>query len=397
MRISARFFVRDTSSSTYHPRSIPLATCPFVLTLARGGQSVIVWRSDRASGALRCPSLQQSDNGTDVSATWDVPAVLGDSLPTGRYDLTLAVNTASGRVFRFAKGGNYLDRNTEAPVFDYSLLNFSASSEVTGEAPRYLSTRVVVRNPTTKNLEVDYGACSVNLRLFPNASRSGSPAWKSEFRKPPGSNIGYSCILPLYISVVAPGDSLVFPMSVPMYEVLGDSLASGHYYVSAELSLEGKGTSGVTRTLAAGEVDIVREVVRLPSSRTVNGLSATATTRVIAGNGDDTLRTLILVKNTTDHRIVTTIASACPVIIYGYRSAALRDSVPIVQAAASPTPGCSFDNYPIALDPGQSWVFGADTPMSSIRGRWGTGHYWFTAWLTTAPQVIVAAGDAEVR
>jgi hypothetical protein len=35
--------------------------------------------------------------------------------------------------------------------------------------------------------------------------------------------------------------------------------------------------------------------------------------------------------------------------------------------------------------------------MSAIRGRAGSGHYWFTAWLTTTAQFLLAAGDAEVK
>jgi hypothetical protein len=403
MRITTRFVVRDTSSSVYRARSIPLAACPFVVTLSRAGQTAVVWRSDRAPALLQCPALQQPGTGTDVTATWDVPTLMGDSLPAGRYDAALDVRTASGRVFHYAAGGLYLDKSTEAPVFNYGLLKMSATSLITGEAPRYLTTQVVVRNPTATPLEVDYGACLVNVRLFRSADRRGVPLWKSELRKPPGSSFGYACVLPLYISYLSPGDSLVFPLRVPMYEVIGDSLPSAHYYVSAELSLEGKpvfdGTTrpGLTTTLAAGEVDIVRETERLPSSRVIDGLAVSATTRVIPGKGDDTLRTLVLVTNTTDHRIATYIASGCPVIIYAYRSAALRDSVPIAEPASSPSPICYLDNYPIALAPGQSWVFGRDTPMSAIRGRAGSGHYWFTAWLTTTTQILLAAGDAEVK
>jgi hypothetical protein len=403
MQITARFFVRDTASSVYRQRSIPLAECPFILTLAHAGQSAVVWRSDRAVVPLQCPMLHPAGTGTDVTAVWDVPILLGDSLHAGRYDATLDVRTAGGRVFHYAKGGLYIDETKQAPIFDYGLLQMSATSLITGDAPRYLTTQVVVRNPTAVPLEVDHGVCLVNARLFRSADRRGAPVWKSELRKPPGSSIGYACILPLYTSFLPPGDSLVFPLRVPMYEVIGDSLPSAHYYVSAELSLEGKhmadGTlkPGLTTTLAAGEVDIVRETVRLPSSRIINGLAATATTRVIPGNGDDTLRTLVLVTNTTDHRIATTIASGCPVIIYAYRSAARRDSVPIVEPASSPSPICYVDSYPIALDPGQSWVFGLDTPMSAIRGRAGTGRYWVTAWLTTAAQFLLAAGDAEVK
>jgi hypothetical protein len=403
MKITARFFARDTSNSVFRPRDLPVTACPFVLMLSRVGDARIAWRSDRAAPSLACPALQRF-SGTDVNATWDVPAILGDSLPIARYHAALDVKAADGRVFHYAAPSPlYLDTSAERPLVDYSVLEFNASSAVIGGAPRYLDTRVIIRNTSSKSVEVDYGACSVNVRLYRNAERSGTPVWKSELRKPPGSSWGYVCILPLYTSVLSPGDSLAFPLKVPMYEVIGDSLASGHYFVSAELSLarqrgaDGLSPPDLTKAVAAGELDIVREAERLPSSRITDSVAYTATTRVIPGNGDDTLRTLVLVRNLSSQTIKRTIVPACPIIIYGYRSAALRDSVPIVNTSVAPGPSCSFAPHPFTLGPGQSWVFGTDTPMSAIRGRFGTGHFWFTAWLTTTNQVLLAAGDAEVK
>src|SRR6478672_9872514 len=120
-------------------------------------------------------------------------------------------------MLHYARGGLYLDKSMEVPTLDYSLLNVSATSLVTGEAPRYLTTQVVVRNPAAVPVQVEYGACLVNVRLYRAADRSGSPVWKSELRKPPGSSFGYACILPLYISILAPGDSLAFPLRVPKF------------------------------------------------------------------------------------------------------------------------------------------------------------------------------------
>src|SRR5262249_39696155 len=159
---------------------------------------------------------------------------------------------------------------------DYGSLSSSASSAITGTAPRYLSATVVIRNPTSKMQEVDYGGCGIGVRLFRSADRSGSPAWRSELRKAPGSMIVYPCASVLSRSTLFPGDSIVFPLVVPMVEVVGDTLAAGHYYASAEMKLEGKqlpdGTTkpGVTITLVAGEVDITRDSERLPSSRVID-------------------------------------------------------------------------------------------------------------------------------
>lgn len=404
IQVSARFFVRDTSSMGIRVRSIPLADCPFTLALSRGSDASIVWRSDRAATALRCPALHSNaTGGTDVTATWDISPLLGDSIPSATYRMTLDVRAADGRVFHYGPFSGYLDRSTEPALRDYSVLQLTGSAEITGAAPRYLSTRVVARNTAAKPVEVDYGDCSVNVRLYTNAARTGAPVWKSELRKPPGAPTTYGCTLALRVSILPPGDSLVFPINVPIYEVIADSLPSGTYYASAEISLEGQRTPdgtfgpGLIKVMDAGKLDIVRERDRLPPSRIIDGLSYTATTRVIPGQGDDTLRTLVLLTNVSDHRIVTTVGWSCPITVLAYRDDVLRDSVPTTLPVVTLPPGCSSASYPFALEAGQSWVLGVDWPMSAIRGRFGTGHYWFSAWLFMSGSPVLAAGDAEVR
>jgi len=403
-QISVRFFARDTASGVLHPRILPLTACPFVVALTRLGEAAVLWGSDRAAPALRCPTVQRFLDGAETDAAYDVSSVLGDSIPAGKYRASLDVHAADGRVFHYSSGVMYLTPLVEPSLVDYSLLEFKGSSAIADVAPRYLNTSVVVRNPTAKPFGVDYGACAVNVRLFKNADRAGSPNWRSEYRRSPGSPYPYGCILPLYISTVAPGDSLVFPLNVPMYEVIGDSLPAGHYFVSAEITLigqqkaDGSNGPGLLKSVAAGEVDIVTERDRLPPSRITDSVTFTATTRVIPGNGDDTLRTLVMVTNVSARRLTMSIPASCQVIAYAYRTADLRDSVPMVQSTATfPSSRCVADNYPFALEAGQSWVFGTQTPMSAIRGRFGAGHYWFTAWLLTTGQILLAAGDAEVK
>jgi hypothetical protein len=402
--IAVRFFARDTASGVLQPRILPLAECPFVVALTRLGETTVVWRSDRAAPALRCPTLQRFLDGAETDAAYDVSSVLGDSMAAGKYRAALDVHAADGRVLHYTPGTMYLTQTIEPSLVDYSLLEFKGSSAVAGVAPRYLNTSVVVRNPTAKPFAVDYGACAVNVRLFKNADRTGNPVWRSELRRYPGSPSTYGCILPLYISTLPPGDSLVFPMNVPMYEVIGDSLPAGHYFVSAEITLigqrksDGSSAPDLLKSVAAGDIDIAMERDRLPPSRVTDSVTYTATTRVIPGNGDDTLRTLVMVTNVSARRLTMSIPASCQVIAYAYRTADLRDSVPMVQSTATfPSSRCVADNYPFALEAGQSWVFGTQTPMSAIRGRFGAGHYWFTAWLLTTGQILLAAGDAEVK
>jgi hypothetical protein len=263
-----------------------------------------------------------------------------------------------------------------------------------------LSTVTTLKNTGARSAVFNYGACNVNLRLYHTADRSGLPVWRSEHRKPPGGKFGYACVLPLYEAVLPPGDSITFPTRIPMYEVIADSLAAGRYYVSAELStideIPGSRASRV-RTFAAGAIDITREPDRLPGSRTVDGLTYTATTRLVRGaGGADTVRTLVLVANPTNVRRMASVTHDCPVTVFAYRSAALRDSVPFQPPLSYSNSRCAGYDRPFALEPGESWVFGRDVPAAEARAALGSGHLWFTAWMSGIPSSMIAAGDVEL-
>ena len=406
MQVTIRVLVRDTSTSVLRDRTLALATCPFVLRLYRAqpASSTPVWQSDRASGALRCPDLQVLDTErTHVEATWDVAAVLGDSLPAGRYSFGYALRTADGRTLEFTGGPAYLTSELTPPSADLSAIEWAAESRVDGIGPRVLSTVVTLRNTGTRTVALNYSACNVVVRLHRAADRSDAPAWRSELSQYPGSPpMSYACPAILKVSHMAPGDTLRFPVSSPMYEVMGDSLRAARYYVSAVVSVaagDGSGSRGteVTRTLAAGAVDLTRDPDRLSSSRVVDSLRVTATTRIVRGSGGaDTIRTLVLVANTSATRREADVARDCPVIVYAYRSSALRDSVPVQRGSAYPDAGCEFNPHHYTLEPGQSWVFGRDVPMAAARAALPAGRYWFTAWLT-GPNAIIAAGDVDIR
>jgi hypothetical protein len=329
MRLNLAVGVADTTIRPIRQRGrvLPLAACPFSLRLYRNADRSTspAWSSDKTTTALRCPALQQHETSrTDVSATWDVPALLGDSLRAGRYRLDYAVRTADGRTFDFRGSSAYLTADPTPPTRDLSAIEFSATSRIVGNGPRTLNTVTTLKNTGRRSVVFDYGACNVSLRLYHTADRSGSPVWRSERRQPPGTNSGYDCTLEGHTTVLPPGDSITFPVRIPMYEVIADSLAAGRYYVSAELSLEheipGSRASRV-RTLAAGSVDIRREPDRLPESRIIDGLTYTATTRVVRGAaGADTVRTLVLVANRTNVRRMASVTRDCPVIVFAYRS-----------------------------------------------------------------------------
>jgi hypothetical protein len=406
MQLSLQVIVRNTSTSGLGLRTLPLASCPFVLRLF-GTQSVSttpVWQSDRANAALRCPAFQSfRTEGTTGTATWNVASILGDSLPAGRYSFSYAVRTADGRTLEFTRGPAYLSADLTPPSADLSAIEWTAESRVDGIGPRMLNTVVTLRNTGARTVVMNYGACNVAVRLYRTPDQISSLVWRSEFRQPPEIEppTTYACPAILMRSQLAPGDTLRFPQSFPMYEVMGDSLRPGRYHVNAVVFVDGGSEPGgreVGRTLAAGAVDLTRDSDRLPSSRIVDSISITATTRVIRGADEaDTLRTLVLVTNTSATRREADVARDCPVTVYAYRSAALRDSLPIQKPSAYPGADCDFNPHHFALEPRQSWVFGRDVPMAAARAAVPAGRYWFTAWLLGRPNAMVAAGDAEIR
>jgi hypothetical protein len=408
MRLSLGLTVRDTAGSILRPRTLALANCPFVLRLYHTQRSSMTaaWQSDRANGALRCPAFQAfGTDGTNGTAMWNVAAILGDSLPTGKYSFEYAVRTADGRTLEFTHGPIHLTADLTPPSADLSAIEWTAESRVDGIGPRILHVVVTLRNAGARTVAMNYGACNVSVWLYRTPDQTSPPAWRSELRQAPEIDppTTYACPAILIGSQLPPGDTLRFPVWFPMYEVMGDSLPAGRYHVSAMVQLRGgrgfesRGAE-VQRTTAAGAVDLTRDPDPLPISRIVDSIRIMATTRIVRGTrGADTIRTLVLVTNTSSTRREADVARDCPVIVYAYRSAALRDSVPIQKPSAFPGGGCDFNPHHFALEPGQSWVFGRNVPMTTARAAVPAGRYWFTAWLLGRPNAMIAAGDAEIR
>jgi hypothetical protein len=385
MQVSVRVTVYDTSVSARR-RNLPIGTCPVSLRIYRGTDRSAppVWQSDKAPPAVGCPTLRSFDqSATDVQATWDVAAMLGDSLPAGRYSFGYTLRTTDGRTFEFSKPSAFLSTDHIPPTTDLSAVHFEAHSEIVGAGPRMLKTVVVAKNTGTRTVRLNYGYCNLNVSLYRTPDRAGLPAWRSDRR-----NI--VCPAAEIIVMLRPGESNPFELSVPMYEIVAGGLPAGLYLVSAELSLSG------SHLLWAGVVDVTRAPERLPSSGNVDGLTFTATTRLVQGTGGaDTIRTLVLVTNTTNTRRTASIPRDCPIVVYAYTSPAVRDAVPVQTSISyAGTKGCFGNSQTYyALDPGQSWVFGLDVPASAAAGG---QHLWFTAWMAGTPSVFLAAGDVEV-
>jgi hypothetical protein len=404
MRISLRVFARDTSTSTLRDRPLDLAACPVRLRLYRTADrsGAPVWRSEAAAPAAACPTPRWY-RPNDVTLEWAVPAILGDSLAAGRYYFAHTVRLADGRVLEYRTGDAYLSLEA-APSRDLRALRIAARSEVVGQAPRSLRTTVVVVNTGTRTVQFEHGACTPVLRLYRTADRSGPPVWRSEYRRPAGvPNTSYACPDILLGKVLPPGDSAMFTATVPLAEVLADSLSAGTYAVGAELELLNDDLPPnrwrTVHRLDAGVVALPRSPDPLPISRTVNGLTYVATTRLIRGAtpATDTVRTLVLVTNHTAARVEAEATRDCPVIAYAYRSVAVRDSFPVQNPAWRASVGCAIIPHRFALAPGESWVFAHEVAAAEIVARTGAGHYWFTARLPGTPGVTLAAGNVELR
>jgi hypothetical protein len=402
-QLAARLIIRDTSNSAAHYRIVPLAPCAFSIELSRfDAPAVGVWRSERAAATLVCPT-PTGPSSSDLTVSWNAKAILGDSLPAARYHAHMAVTLADGRVLRFSSpSAIYLDASGQPASIDYSQLRFNATTVVASDAPQRARATVYVVNPSARPVSISWGGCFSNLRFFRSAERTGTPTWRSEYRRTPTGNPVYVCPAAFFSRVVLPADSLAFSLDVPAYEILADSLPAGRYFASLNFTLlfqEGpaRETPQLVVNVPAGDIDLTRERERLPSSRTIDGVMYTATTRVI-DDRRDTIRTLVLVTNTTAKRVTSSISSTCPqVLILGFRKASDRDAIPGVSSQMSIGFECQSTQYPFALEPGQSWVFGHDIPVSEFRSKYGGGRFYFSAVppLSIA-NYFIAAGEINI-
>ncbi len=404
MRLHVRVLARDTSQSMLRERPLALAACPVVLRLYRDlhRKEPPVWRSDAARDP--CPAITRYGSAADINVGWSAPEMLADSLPAGQYAFSHTVRLADGRVLEFAAGSAYLSADPEPATRDLRAVRMSAQSEIVGQAPRMLRTTVTLRNTGTRPVRFEHGACTPRLRLFRTAARTGAPVWRSEFRAPPpppgsrGRPGGYACPAVLIQRELPPGDTAVFAPMIPLYQVLADSLPAGQYRVLAELELLNDELP-VSRwatlyRLEAGTVELARRPDPLPASRTIGAIRYEASSqRVNGAGGADTVRTRVRVVNVGRERAFAEVPRDCPVQVYGFRTRAARDSVPIGTPIWRSPHSCVLYQHRFALDPGQAWTFRHDAPVREIAAEAGTGPLFFTAWIGGHPHVQLAAGE----
>lgn len=115
--------------------------------------------------------------------------------------------------------------------------------------PPALDLRVTATNVSGRSVRLEYGQCSLSLRVHDNAQRSGAPVAQ-------GGGSGY-CLRYLAYKDLEPGDSLSpgeFQLSVPVADILGDALPEGRYYFTAVLKVNGESVE-----IPAGEADLARD------------------------------------------------------------------------------------------------------------------------------------------
>lgn len=402
MAIQIEALARDTTVGFLHQYPAAFAHCPLELQLfktpARTGRPA--WTSMPSNDTLACANLKSSADFAR-STEWPVQEILGDSLPAGRYFFTVTLRLADGRKFIATDDAGYLTGISAPPIDDLSAVRFHGSSVVGGLGPRMLRTRVAAINTSNRLVQMYYGSCALMVALFSVAHPSAIPAWRSADRgpreRPNVRHFLYACTADLRGRVIAPSDSDVFELVVPLAEILADTLPFGRYRVTASLALGNQNprVAGATRRLDLGEISILAAPDSLPRSRIVNGLRYTAAAQIFGGrNSADSVRTMVLVTNPSRGRISEEFSTICPVVAYAYKSTAERDSLPLGRPAWSATTGCPFVSRRFALGPGQRQLFYIDRPMRDQGIE--QGRYFIVAWFGGKVNALLNAGSVNI-
>jgi len=138
---------------------------------------------------------------------------------------------------------------------------YSVGSAVVGPALDTLRVAVVVVNGSSQQRFLSFPHCPPVLNPVKAIVRGESKEWNSEtseihkqsqYFDSTGKPILQVCDLVLIGMTFPPEGSYTYVLKVPVREVLGDSLPTGRYRVTAQLRLNGY----LTRRLAAGDVDL---------------------------------------------------------------------------------------------------------------------------------------------
>lgn len=240
------------------------------------------------------------------------------------------------------------------PATDVDGLSYRAIAQVLGQSPRRLESVVTVTNAADHSMRLEYGdpARSSRLRAYRSPSRSGDPAWDSFRWRGFGDAMARETVL-------APGGTHRWALTVPLHEFLGDSLPDGHYYFTAAAFFNGS----TTGELDAGSALIREEPDPLPQSRSVAGVSVSAET-MRSPTSQQMLRFVLTI---TNRRVEPVVLSRdpmpCRVTLEGYGSARRRDMWYHPGVKPDWNAGCVLKIGATELAPGETRSYEVQVPL----------------------------------
>jgi hypothetical protein len=157
-----------------------------------------------------------------------------------RYSTILA-----SAIFVACAGGG--DSPTDAPSQSRIVggIEYSAETLVMESFPVQLQTIVTARNTSDDDAVLHFPyPCVVAVHAYADSTRTGAPAWSQERFM--------GCIAVIFDDTIAAGDTAQYMAPrTDGYELLGDSLPDGRYWLMASLN-----PSGQRVELPAGVVDL---------------------------------------------------------------------------------------------------------------------------------------------
>ena len=401
----------DTAASRFNERLLKFAECPFELALYTTPRrtGVPAWQSRRAPRSAACPTLIPRRAG-ELVARYRLDSILGDSLGARPYYFEYAIRLADGRRVTYRTGEAFLSREPIPSTRDRSTLRFTSTSELGGAFPRTLTVRSVIKNTGPKAVIIAHGACSVHTRLWRSANRESPPVWKSELRQPlrrrgdtSRQRVVYGCPLPLYVATIMPNDTLALGESIPVPEILADSLPDGHYWVSVDMELLNDSLRppawATHYTLPAGAVTLSRLPDRPPSVRQEGSIRYAAATRLVRSRSQttDSVVTFVLVTNTSADSVTLDFVRGNPVMVYGFGSAEERDEYPMpTPLYAMPGNDRFYAPARVSLGPNEKFLFEHAVAANDVIARVGPRHLHFLAWfMGEPPMLFLSAGEID--
>jgi hypothetical protein len=122
---------------------------------------------------------------------------------------------------------------------------YRAATEPAANGPGWFETVVYIRATSTEGAKLEYGGCPFTIQVFDTPTQNGRPRWDD--RDVPNA----ICTTELTIARLRQGQVDTLRALLPPADVLGDSLASGRYYVGALVR-----TNHDTLVIEAGTLDL---------------------------------------------------------------------------------------------------------------------------------------------